>query len=424
MTVDSSAAYRSAVRGVRLSARLSAALVGVALAMPSSAFAQCTDTFNYVGQIGPNLVPVQDLLPLGRGSSLAVLTSTINTVNSAFLASTSAFVAAPGNAKPNQQGQGLWARGIAGTVETSTTSVGTLDLTAIAQNATGTQNCKTSIKQSYLGMQFGYDIALLNRGGTGENWHFGITGGQVQAFLKDATPGSTYTNNAGLGPVTATAGDLKQETSVPYIGFYTTYSNKGFFADGMLRWDFYNNSFTSPSAGIAGSVGFDAQGFALMGNLGYTQALQDGWFIEPSAGMMYSKVGVNTLSISAFSNSYATGTVSVSDIQSLMGRATLRFGRNFTHDNIAYQPFFTASLFHEFSGDVTATSVEAGATSPNINGISLTSVSKGGLGTYGQFSLGTAVVLPNNVISFVRGDYRTGERIESWGINGGLRFNF
>ncbi|MGL1194765.1 hypothetical protein ACSTLL_23505, partial [Vibrio parahaemolyticus] len=60
----------------------------------------------------------------------------------------------------------------------------------------------------------------------------------------------------------------------------------------------------------------------------------------------------------------------------------------------------------------------------NLNGLKLTTTSKDGLGTYGQFSLGTAVVLPNNVTTFVRGDYRTGEHIESWGINGGVRFNF
>jgi outer membrane autotransporter protein len=404
---------------------MAAVMTGLSLLAPVSAFAQCTDTFNYVGVVSGSNVPVQNLLPLGSGSSLAVLTSTINTVNTAFLASTSAFVSAPGGAKPDERGNGLWTRGIAGSVETKTNSVGVLDTSAVSpavSAATGTQNCKTTIRQSYAGIQLGYDFAILNRGGTGENWHFGVTGGQVVANLKDATPGTTYTNNY---PATLTvgAGQLTQDTQVPYVGLYTTYTRSGFFADGMLRWDFYRNQFSDPGNGLTTSKGFDATGFSALGNMGYTFPLRDGWFLEPSSGMMYSKVSVDQLSISAFGGQYASGTVSINDIESLIGRFTLRFGRNFTMGNYAYQPFFSAGVFHEFLGNVTATSIENSTTS-SINGLKLTTTSKDGLGTYGQFSLGTAVVLPNNITTFVRGDYRTGEHIESWGINGGVRFNF
>src|SRR6476661_7874881 len=79
---------RSAVMG---GLALVAGLLGT-----SSAYAQCTDNFNFVGNLGGgNIVPVSTLLPLGAGSSLSALTSTINTVNTAFLTSTSAFVSAP-----------------------------------------------------------------------------------------------------------------------------------------------------------------------------------------------------------------------------------------------------------------------------------------------------------------------------------------
>lgn len=418
-----SVGHSGSARRPRRVVRMAAVMTGLSLLAPVSAFAQCTDTFNYAANIGGNIVPVQNLLPLGSGSSLAVLTSTINTVNTAFLASTSAFVSAPGGAKPDERGNGMWMRGIAGTVETKTTSTGTLDASAIALSATGSQNCKTTIKQSYAGFQLGYDIAVLNRGGSGANWHFGVTGGQVVANLKDGTPGATYDNASGLGPFTVGAGQLVQDTQVPYVGLYTTYTQKGFFADGMLRWDFYRNQFTDPGNGITTPKGFDGRGFSVLGNMGYTFPLRDGWFFEPSGGMMYSKVGIDQLSISAFGGSYATGTVSINDIESLMGRFTLRFGKNFTMGNYAYQPFFSAGVFHEFLGNVTATSIE-NSTTGAINGLKLTTTSKDGLGTYGQFSLGTAVVLPNNITTFVRGDYRTGEHIESWGINGGVRFNF
>ncbi|MDX2202561.1 MAG: autotransporter outer membrane beta-barrel domain-containing protein [Hyphomicrobiaceae bacterium] len=396
--------------------------------VPGAAFAQCTDTFNFVGDFGGGVFrPVQSLLPLGSGSSLAVLTSTINTVNSAFLASSSAFVAAPGNPKPDERGSGVWARGIAGNVETKTTSTGVLDGSGLASPiaATGTQNCKTTIKQSYSGFQLGYDIAVLNRGGSGANWHFGVTGGQVQARLNDATPGTTYTSSTST-PVTLTVGDgqLTQDTLVPYVGLYTTFTNKGFFADAMVRWDFFRNTFTDPGNGVTSQKGFNANGFALLGNMGQSFALRDGWFVEPSGGLMYSRVSVDSLSVVGFTN-YATGTVAFSDIESLLGRLTFRIGRNFTHGNMAYQPFFTAGLYHEFLGSVTATSIaNTNGVNTDIDGLKLTSTSKDGLGTYGQFSLGTAIVHPNNVTTFVRGDYRTGEHVEGWGVNGGVRFNF
>ena len=411
----------------RRSKAFATGIVGASLLLPGAAFAQCTDTFNYVGNFGGGVFrPVASLLPLGSGSSLAVLTSTINTVNSAFLASSSAFVAAPGGAKPDQRGSGLWSRGIAGNVETKTTSTGVLDGSGLGTPiaATGTQECKTTIKQSYAGFQLGYDIAILNRGGSGANWHFGVTGGQLSASLKDATPGSSFTNNSGAGVLTVGEGQLQQETQVPYVGLYTTYTQNGFFMDGMLRWDFYRNSFTDPANGITSQKSFDARGFALLGNMGQSFALRDGWFVEPSGGMMYSRVSVDSLNIVGFAN-YASGTVAFNDIESLLGRFTLRFGRNFTYGNIAYQPFFSAGIYHEFLGKVTATSIEnTNGVNPDIDGLKLTTTSKDGLGTYGQFSIGSAFVLPNNFTTFVRGDYRTGEHIDSWGINGGVRVNF
>src|SRR5438128_1483166 len=88
------AAVRVGKRNQRKSAILGSAALAVGLLGPSGAWAQCTDNFNYavinaprVGQISPYSV----VLPLGTGSALGALTSTINTVNTAFLTTTSAF---------------------------------------------------------------------------------------------------------------------------------------------------------------------------------------------------------------------------------------------------------------------------------------------------------------------------------------------
>ncbi|MFK5108530.1 autotransporter domain-containing protein, partial [Klebsiella pneumoniae] len=87
---------------------------------------------------------------------------------------------------------------------------------------------------------------------------------------------------------------------VPYIGLYSTYTQKGFFVDGMARWDFYRNTFTDPGNGVTAQTGFDGRGFALLANMGQTFALRDGWFVEPSGGMMYSKVNIDPINVVGF----------------------------------------------------------------------------------------------------------------------------
>src|SRR5687767_6086269 len=120
----------------RLAARKSGIWGSVALALAmlgsSGAWAQCTDNFNFFGIVGGEPKPVQQLLPLGRGSSVSAFVSTINAVNTAFLTNTSAFVSAPGGPQPDQQGGGAWVRGIVGTVDTETTSTGKLDTSGVA----------------------------------------------------------------------------------------------------------------------------------------------------------------------------------------------------------------------------------------------------------------------------------------------------
>src|SRR5262249_41166925 len=85
------------------SALFAGAALLAALSGSSAAWAQCTDNFNLASTIaGVGLQPVQRLVPLGTGPSLQALTSTINTVNTAFLTGTSAFVSAPGGPQPDQ----------------------------------------------------------------------------------------------------------------------------------------------------------------------------------------------------------------------------------------------------------------------------------------------------------------------------------
>ena len=413
---------------------------GAALAMgvfsSTGAWAQCADNFNLAATIaGVGLQPVQRLVPLGTGPSLSALTSTVNTVNTAFLTGTSAFVSAPGGPVPDQQGGGVWGRAIAGTVDTSSSSTGALTQGPINLPGfvgTGTQHCNTTSRQDYWGYQVGQDISILNGGGTGANWHWGVTAGYIASKSKDTTPAGAYVNPT-FGAFTTPAGTFSADTIVPFVGIYTAYTKGSLFLDGQARWDFYQNSLTDVNNGLANQR-LDASGFSLTGNAGYNIPLHSNWFIEPSGGVVWSRVKVDPLSVAGQANiggTFAGGTVTVDDIDSVLGRLSLRVGTSVQQGNITWQPYFTASVFHEFAGDVTARSVSAGnvdaggAPNNDINGITLTTKSTGGVGTYGQFALGTAAVLGNTGwLGYVRGDYRIGDNIEGWSVNAGLRYQF
>ena len=104
----------------RKGAILGSAVLALELFGSSGAWAQCTDNFNFRAANVPSpgqFAPVSVLAPLGTGSSLSAFISTINSVNTAFLTNTSAFVSAPGRPQPDQQGGGVWGRPSESTAE-------------------------------------------------------------------------------------------------------------------------------------------------------------------------------------------------------------------------------------------------------------------------------------------------------------------
>jgi opacity protein-like surface antigen len=418
----------------RKGAILGSAALALGLFGSSGAWAQCTDNFNFRANNVPSpgqFAPVSVLAPLGTGSSLSAFISTINSVNTAFLTNTSAFVSAPGGAQPDQQGGGVWGRVIAGTAETKTSSTGTIDVSALGLTPdTGRQTCHTTTRQDYAGYQVGHDISVLNGGGTGANWHWGVTAGYFEAKTKDKTPAGAYTNpNFPADPFTTPAGTFSAETQVPFVGIYTAFTKGSFFLDGQVRVDFYTNSLSDSANGLFGQQ-LDARGLSLTANAGYSIPLGSGWFIEPSAGVVWSRVEVDPLNVAGVLQTgapfapYARGTVTVEDIDSLLGRASFTVGTNFTSRGVAWQPYFTASVFNEFAGSVTARSVVANTGNPALDGLRLTT-STDRVGTYGQFALGTAAAIINTGwLGYTRVDYKVGEDIDGWSVNAGLRYQF
>lgn len=388
----------------------------------SVAHAQCVNpgSGGNVPSVRNPTIPVDSTI-----SGVQSLVSVLTTQNTAFLTQTSGFIGAPGNPMPDLNGGGVWVRGVGGTFDTNTPGSYTLNPSQAYTAATGssapqTGNCNIRTFQDYGGFQAGADISRLNI--DGYNIHAGVTMGYTESSIRSN-------------------GAFRADFQTPFVGVYGAITKGSFFADGQVRWDFYQGLLNDQTNTLTNQR-LDARSTSITGNVGYQIPMSDGWFIEPSAGAVYSEVKVDRLQIGGAyflagnPNGYAAPlSVKIRDFDSLLGRASLRFGKNIQLEQYALQPFVTASVINEFGGtvrtDISTDFASFGALFGPGGAAALAPYDTQGtlrsarIGTYGQFSAGVAgQVLNTGWLGYVRGDYRTGDRVEGWGISGGLRYQF
>jgi len=397
---------------------LGAGALVLALFSASAAQAQCTVVgLTDLSKVAAGAVANAGVMAVTNVSaSVGALVSSINTVNTAFLTQSSAFIGSPANPQPDQEGGGIWARGVGGHLSVSTTATaGNINFVGPQQ---GSITCNTRTLEDFAGVQIGTDFARLNVNGW--NLHLGSTVGYLGSRTHDATP--------GLDPPAS----FRDSLQIPFVGMYGAASYGNFLIDGQVRGDFFQNDVSDNTHGLSGQR-FDARGISLTGNVAYNQKLGNQWFIEPSAGIIWSRTQVDP--------SHVPGTgvtrtpigpgfvppwvLTVNDIESTLGRLSVRVGTTVTSGNVVWQPFASASVFHEFEGGVTSNLVSnfsaIGVGAPTLS----STVSTSSLGTYGQFGVGVAARFVNTGwVSYLRGDYRTGDNIEGWSVNGGLRYQF
>jgi len=349
------------------------------------------------------------------GASLNAALAAVNAVNTAFLTQTSAFISAPGNPAPNQEGGGVWVRGVGGELNTKNTGSATFAVVG-GGPIPGGITCDTRTRTSFGGVQAGTDMARLNVGMW--NVHLGATVGFLSTSVKDNTLGGPFSS----------AGVSTGKIDVPFAGIYAAATYGGFFVDGQLRFDYHQASGDNPNGNVFNQE-LDGRGVAFTGNIGYNAQLGNGWFIEPSGGVVVSKVRFDSFTAAG---TLITGgavpplTTQFGDINTTLGRLSLRGGTTFTSANIAWQPFATVSVYHEFNSSVTTNGATAAAAGgivgfPDFTGTAATTQ----LGTYGQFGIGVAAqVLDTGWLGYFRGDYRTGNKIEGYSFNGGIRYQF
>ena len=396
------------------------------LSAPTAAMAQNCNVTNIAGPGGIGVPPgttgpgagILGQFTSALSAQISAATSNANTVFQA--GQGSAFVSAPGNPPPDSPGGGIWGRATGGQATvTGTSTTQTLNQSPpAALNQTTTVNCNNQIRENYAGFQIGADAARLNWNGW--NLHLGTTAGYLES-------NSTSLNNG-----------FSSNIQVPFVGTYAVATYGRFFADALLKQDFYNIALNNAGAGFF-SQPISGRGTSFAINAGYNFALANNWFIEPSAGFTYSKTSFD--SFSAVGNpgvgqgANISGTVKVDDITTQLGRLSLRVGTAVQTGNLALTPFFTASVFHEFGGNVTsnfATCANCSFFGPGVpvpGGFSPASFSAATttsrVGTYGQYSLGIAgQVINTGWLGFARVDYRNGESIDGWSGTAGLRYQF
>jgi opacity protein-like surface antigen len=361
-------------------------------------------------------------------SVAANISANIAAANTAFLTQSSAFVTAPANPLPDQQGGGVWTRGVVGQVDVKSASSNSLVLQAPPGTTlvTGSEPCSTVVRASFDGIQFGSDIARLNMNGW--NLHVG------------ATAGSLYLNNSIVGgaplAVSVTGNTTVQvpfdsSAQVPFIGAYATATNGGFFADLLIRGDAYQMSLNSPGLNFY-NQNLNARGLSISGSAGYNYEIPNGggWFIEPSAGLLYSRVKVDALNIAGSPSVFEasnSGTETFNDVVDTIGRLGLRTGTSFSYGSLSLQPFVAASVWHDFAGNAAAnfTTCRGCATIGPTPAVLSDAFSGTNIGTYGQYSAGlSAKIADSGWIGFVRADYRNGPDLTGWDGTGGVRYQF
>jgi opacity protein-like surface antigen len=385
-------------------------LVGATIAVlvsGSSAFAQIPNclTTQTAGNTPINNIGVVAVPP---GAASAAIAGAVTAANSVFLTQQgSAFVSAPANPAPDQPGGGVWARAVGGTANISSTSNSVASTTGIgnAQTNTSVTSCANAMHTDFAGMQVGADIARLNWNGW--NVHLGTTAGYL---------GSKENDSNGFS----------NKIQVPFLGTYIVATKGRFFADLMVREDFYNIALNDAAFSFFNQpVG--AHGFSISTSAGYNFDLGQGWFVEPSGGFIYSRTSVDNFIAGGNASLVIPTTVQTNDIESELGRLSLRVGKAIETPNVIWQPFASASVFHEFAGNVVTNAIAL----PNgvfLNGLPVTfnqTTSTSRIGTYGQYSLGLAAQVVNTGwLGFARVDYRDGDHINGWTGNAGIRYQF
>ena len=194
------------------------------------------------------------------------------------------------------------------------------------------------------------------------------------------------------------------------LWLYDTWlGDKGHYTDYVLKWGHLENDFDI----IARTTGEKITGdysnnvFSASAEYGKKNDMGGGWYFEPQAQLQFARVtGAD----------YVTSQdtkVSLDGINSLIGRAGFRLGRDLNENSTVY---IKADLLHEFLGDqdITATDITGTLREEYENE-----------GTWYDVGFGFATALGNNSYAFMDFEKSFGnDNDETYQINAGVQWTF
>lgn len=219
-------------------------------------------------------------------------------------------------------------------------------------------------------------------------------------FAVDYMDGSTsYSDIIGKG-----------ETKRYGLWLYDTWlGDKGHYADYVLKWGHLQNDFDIKSKTRFEDISGDYSNnvFSASAEYGKKNDMGNNWYFEPQAQLQLARV------TGAEYESTQNTKVSVDGINSLIGRAGFRLGRDLNENSTVY---VKADLLHEFLGDQTITATDTTGTFRE------TFENKG---TWYDVGFGFATAVGKNSYAFMDFEKSFGnDNDETYQINAGVQWTF
>ena len=194
------------------------------------------------------------------------------------------------------------------------------------------------------------------------------------------------------------------------LWLYDTWlGDKGHYTDYVLKWGHLENDFDimARSTGEKITGDYSNNVFSASAEYGKKNDMGGGWYFEPQAQLQFARVTGADYVTSQDSK------VSLDGINSLIGRAGFRLGRDLNENSTVY---IKADLLHEFLGDqdITATDITGTLREEYEN-----------KGTWYDVGFGFATALSNSSYAFMDFEKSFGnDNDETYQINAGVQWTF
>lgn len=198
------------------------------------------------------------------------------------------------------------------------------------------------------------------------------------------------------------------------LWLYDTWTgNKGHYVDYVAKWGHLDNDFEVYNMGDNKKVTGDYSNnvFSISAEYGRKKDMGNDWYIEPQAQLQLARVtGAD------YTTSQGTK-VSVDGINSLIGRAGFRLGKDFGEEKQS-TVYFKADVLHEFLGDQTIRAMD-GTTD------GWQTVDYENKGTWYDIGIGYAAMLSQSTYAFIDLEQSFGnDNDDTYQINAGVRWTF